>query len=162
MVQFKLFGFIRPLAGSTPEREAAPPQEPTAEKRTSRSSGFIKMFWKDRVLKKALLGLANDIWKVIRPRTMQVKARIGFSEPHYTAWLMAAAGMLQTANPGYTIQLEGVWDEAWLEGELLISGRIMPARLFWLILRFIIKPEIRSAYKRMRAQKNPPPQKAAA
>lgn len=117
---------------------------------------------KDRALKLALLDLAKGIWKVIRPRKMVIKAKIGFSEPHYTGWLMAAAGWLQAASQNYQIQVEGVWDEAWLEGDMMIGGRVMPARLFWQILKFIIKPEIRSAYKHLRAQKSPPPHKAAA
>lgn len=162
VMQAKLFGFIRPFARSTAPNKADPAPEPSAEPPTARRPGFIKTIIKNRTLKPALLDLAQGIWKVIFPRKMLIKARIGFSEPHYTGWLMAVAGMLQAASPSYDIQLEGIWDEAWLEGEIIISGRIMPARLLWQILKFIIKPEIRSAYKRLRAQEKPPPQKAAA
>ncbi len=107
-------------------------------------------------------GLIKGIWRIIRPHKMLIKARIGFTEPHYTAWLIALAGILQAMNNSYHIQLEGVWDESCLEGDLILAGRLVLALLLWQLLKFLLKPEVRSAYKLIRAQKSPSPHQTAA
>lgn len=98
------------------------------------------------------LHLIATIWQKMKPRHVKVIARIGFSEPHYTGWMMALAGMIKINNNAYTIHIEGVWDEPCLEGELGLAGKVIPGMILWYILKFFLHPEIRLYYRKLRAQ----------
>lgn len=101
---------------------------------------------RDRGLRQRGLQFLSDAWRVIKPRHLSVNARIGFSEPHYTGWMMAAAALLQTDHPAYTIHIDGSWVEPGLEGEIHAAGKFMPAMLFWPALKFLASAEVRAYY----------------
>lgn len=157
--ELRLFAFRWPLKQSVSANEML---QPAPGRKKSFSLHSLKKLVQKSALKDHLWGLTKDIWRIIRPHRMLVNARIGFSEPHYTGWLMAVAGMLQASHHAYHIQLEGVWDETCLEGELVIAGWLMPVQLLWQLLKFILKPEIRAAYKQFKAKQSLSPQQAAA
>lgn len=154
MLQFLLFGFQWPLKKSSSKTESVQPSQSDPLQKTSHSSNLLKKLALDHAWKEHIGKLLNGIWNIIHPHKILVKARIGFSEPHYTGWLMALAGILPAMNKTYHIQLEGVWDEACLEGEIIIAGKLMLLQLLWQFISFILKPEVRSAYKRIRTQKS--------
>lgn len=105
--------------------------------------------------------LFEELWRIVQPNQMIIKARIGFDEPHYTGWMMGLAGILQRQNSCYRIDLEGVWDEPCMEGQMVISGKFCLAELFWQLLKFLLQPKVRSSIKKLRRQtKHPYPQTA--
>lgn len=159
IVQLILFGFRRPLKQPPPANKSV---RPASDRKASFSPRLLKEIVLDSAWKKHIGGLVQGIWHIIHPHRMLIRARIGFTEPHYTGWLIALAGILQAMNHAYNIQLEGVWDEPCFAGELILAGRLILIQLLWQLLKFILKPEIRSAYKRIRTQKNPSSQQQAA
>lgn len=162
ILQLRLLGFSRPLKQPSPADKSVQPAKPAPTRKKSLSLQLLKELVQDFDWKEHIGGFVKGIWRIIHPHSILVKARIGFSEPHYTGWLMALAGFLQAMNHSYIIHLDGVWDEPCLEGEISLAGRLILVQLVWQLLKFILKPEIRSAYKRLRAQKISSPQRAAA
>lgn len=98
----------------------------------------------------AIRRLAVNLWRIIRPQQMTIKAWIGFDEPHYTGWLMGFLGILQSLNHDVQIDVTGVWHEPCFKGELKATGRICPARLLGQVFIFIMHPKIRPAIKQLR------------
>lgn len=165
LLQLSILGFKRPLKRSSSAKQTLQSdqhEQPAPGRKKSFSPSMLKMLAQDHGMKNLLIELVKNTWHIIRPKEMLVKTRIGFSEPHYTGWLMAVAGALQAANNCYQIQLEGVWDEPCLEGELRLSGRLIPVLLIWQFINFALKPEVRLAYKQFRSPKSPTSQQAAA
>lgn len=162
LVRLNLLGFSRPLKQPAPANKSVRSAKSESARNNSFSLRLLKELGQNHAWKKHIRELATGIWGIIRPHTMLIKARIGFSEPHYTGWLMALAGILQAMNNNYNIQLEGVWDEPCWEGELVLTGQLILILLLWQLLKFILKPEVRSAYKFIRAQSNSSSQQQAA
>lgn len=120
--------------------------------RLSSSRFLLRKVVSDAGLRAQILNLIITVWQNIKPNHVTVIARIGFSEPHYTSWMMALAAMLQTNNNDYTIHIEGVWDEPCLEGELGLTGKVIPGMILWYILKFALHREVRPYYRKLRAQ----------
>jgi len=155
-------GFVRPLKQPAPAAKSDQPTEPASARQTSFSPRLLRKLALENAWKQPIGELIKGIWGIIRPHRMLINARIGFTEPHYTGWLIALAGILQGLNNSYCIQVEGVWDEPCLEGALTLAGRLVLAQLLWHFFKFLLKPEIRSAYRLIRTRKNPSPKQAAA
>ncbi|MBP1762580.1 MAG: hypothetical protein H6Q64_2122 [Firmicutes bacterium] len=102
---------------------------------------------RDKALIKRCLKFVAAVWKKIKPRHLTVEACIGFSEPHYTGWVMAAAAMLQADNSCYTIHIEGNWLEPGLDGEILVAGKFIPAAILWQALKLLASSEVRPFYR---------------
>ncbi len=152
--QLVLLGLKVALDTNKPAAKPVHPDQPSPAPKTRFSLRALKQLALDSGLKEKIWILAKNIWHLVRPDKILIKARIGFSEPHYTGWLMAMAGTLQAMSDTYSIHVEGVWDEPCLEGELILAGRLVPIQLLWQLFKFIRQPEIRSVYKRIRSQKS--------
>ena len=85
----------------------------------------------------------------IRPRKLRVKGRLGFDDPARTGQIFGIIGMLMPLY-GEHIQLEAVFDEKVMEGGLYLSGRIRIGSLLWLMIRLILRKEVRRLIRQIR------------
>ena len=79
----------------------------------------------------------------IRPIQCLIKARIGFSEPHYSD--VMALQVFAAMNNNYNIQLKGLWMNpvgkgAWFNRNSDTDPAVMA------VIKVYLKPEVRSAY----------------
>lgn len=117
-----------------------------ADAQSKKHSFSLRKLILDKGLRQQGLQCLSDAWRIIKPRHLSVNARIGFSEPHYTGWMMAVAALLQTDNPTYTIYIDGNWVEPGLEGEINAAGKFMPVMILWPALKFLTSAEVRAYY----------------
>ncbi len=147
---FLLLGFGVPVTHKTTSKESAQqPSNPKTDKEP-----FSPAFWLQSILdsdwRKQAWQLTTELWGIIRPHKILIQARVGFDEPHYTGWMMGMAGILQRQSNSYRINIEGAWDEPCMQGELSLSGRVIPAMVIGLLIKYILRPKIRSYLRQMR------------
>jgi hypothetical protein len=135
---------------SHPKKKTSAQRNSVPKPRRILSSFLLSEAIKDTGLLKHCMNFIIAVWKIIKPRHLTAIARIGFSEPHYTGWVMAAAALLQAENNRYTIHIEGNWVEPCLDGEILVAGKIISARILWEVLKFLFSSEVISYYRSRR------------
>lgn len=98
---------------------------------------------------KEIFRTLGKLLKHIRPRKLKVKGRLGFDDPAQTGQVFGIIGMLMPLY-GEHIQLEAVFDEKIMEGELYLSGRIRIGTLLWLAIRLVTRREVRRLIAQVR------------
>lgn len=79
------------------------------------------------------LGLAKDLLRYLRPRTLQADLEVGFDDPYHTGLMMALAYTVLGQARG--VKITPVFDEAVLSGSFLMEGRVRPLALVVIALR---------------------------
>lgn len=98
---------------------------------------------------KEIFRTLGKLLKHIRPQKLKVKGRLGFDDPAQTGQVFGIIGMLMPIY-GEHIQLEAVFDEKIMEGELYLSGRIRIGTLLWLAIRLMTRREVRRLIAQVR------------
>lgn len=98
---------------------------------------------------KAIFRTLGKLLNHIRPRKLKAKGRLGFDDPAQTGQVFGIIGMLMPLY-GEHIQLEAVFDEKIMEGELYLSGRIRIGTLLWLAIRLVARREVRRLIAQVR------------
>ncbi|MEA1962071.1 MAG: hypothetical protein U9N81_12530 [Bacillota bacterium] len=106
----------------------------------------------DRLFRDQVFCLGKDIIAIIKPQTLLVDGRIGFSEPHYTAWLMASTEAFRGFCPNEVIQLEPVWDEEYIEMHVRVAGSFILVVILIRVIRFFLNRSVRTRIKLLRAE----------
>ncbi len=96
----------------------------------------------NRFAMKEIFRTLGKLFKHIRPRRLKIKGRLGFDDPAQTGQIFGIIGMLMPLY-GEHIQLEAVFDEKVMEGELYLSGRVRIGSLLWMALRLVLRKEVR-------------------
>lgn len=100
----------------------------------------------------AAFGSIGGLLTHIRPRKLKIEGRLGFDDPATTGQVFGILGMLMPLY-GETIHLEAVFDETVMEGRLEAKGRIRIAIVMVIVLRLIIKREVRRLIAQVRGLK---------
>ena len=82
----------------------------------------------------------------LRPRKLKVTGRLGFEDPAQTGQIFAVIGMLMPLY-GEHIQLEAVFDEKVIDIDAYLSGRVRGGSMTYMILRLILRKEVRRLFK---------------
>ena len=77
---------------------------------------------------------------------MKVTGRLGFEDPAQTGQIFAVIGMLMPLY-GEHIQLEAVFDEKVIDIDAYLSGRVRGGSMTYMILRLILRKEVRRLFK---------------
>lgn len=105
----------------------------------------------DISFQKELIKLIRDLFQAVKPQSLMVNGRVGFSEPHYTAWLMALIGIVSNNKPdNNTINLEPIWNEECVDVNIQISGQLMLLFIISKIISFLLN--CRQRIKHLRSQ----------
>lgn len=91
---------------------------------------------------KAIFSTVGALLKHIRPQKLKASGRLGFDDPATTGQIFGVIGMLMPLY-GENIHLEAVFDEAVVEGQIEIKGRIRIGTLLGLAFKLILKKEVR-------------------
>ncbi|HSL93125.1 MAG TPA: DUF2953 domain-containing protein [Bacillota bacterium] len=131
-LRVKLAGFTIKADGVTSswKKKADVRSEPEVEKKVakkkSRRSGFPLGI-------RQAIGLAKDLLRYLRPRTLQADLKVGFDDPYHTGLMMA---FVYTAlGHVSSVKITPVFDEAVLSGSFLMEGRVRPVALVFIALR---------------------------
>jgi hypothetical protein len=95
-----------------------------------------KLFQKDIIFH--VLGFLKDLIGILKPKTLMLKGKIGFYEPHHTAWLQAIVSTVSALNIFTNLNIDTVWDDEHFEGELIVEGKLAVIVLLFRMLKFII------------------------
>lgn len=98
---------------------------------------------------KEIFKTLGKLLKHIRPRKLKIKGRLGFDDPAQTGQVFGIIGMLMPLY-GEHIQLEAVFDEKIMEGDLYLSGRIRLGTLAWFAIRLVMRREVRRLISQVR------------
>lgn len=92
----------------------------------------------------------KKLFRHILPRKIRGRVRFGFDDPSTTGQI------LTYVSPFYgwyakTLELEPVFEEKVLEGELHVKGHIRVASLFWIVIRVVLNKNFRVLLKKAKA-----------
>ena len=95
---------------------------------------------------KLLLGQVFKLIKHILPREIRGRVRFGFEDPYTTGQV------LTYISPFYglyanTVEIEPVFDEKVMEGELHLKGHIRLGALLWIVVRVFLNKNFRKLLK---------------
>lgn len=100
------------------------------------ASLFKNLFQRDIIFH--ILYLLRDMVGILKPRVLTIKGRIGFYEPHHTAWLQAIVSTLSGLNVFTKLDIETVWEDEHFEGELIIKGHLAIIVVLLKLLKFLV------------------------
>lgn len=130
-LRVKVAGFpIKTSVITSRKKQAGSKSEATIKKKSARKKSKKNGF--PLGLRQAL-GLAKDLLRYLRPRTLQADLQIGFDDPYHTGLMMAFVYTALGQVSGFKIT--PVFDEAVLSGSFLMEGRVRPLALVVIALR---------------------------
>lgn len=95
---------------------------------------FKKLLQKDIILH--ILSLLKDLFNILKPKVLRLTGKIGFSEPHHTAWLEALLSSLSPLNYN-NLNIQTVWDDEYYQINLMIKGHLSFLRILTRLLKFV-------------------------
>ena len=156
----KLFGFsinIDPEATKNKKakiEKAKPDKKPHKKEKSSqgkKSLGFIKQLFKKDIIFHVLY-LLKDLVNILKPKVLMISGKIGFYEPHHTAWLQAILSSLSDLNIHAKLDIETIWDDEYYEGELVIKGQLVILVILARLLRFLISKNTIKVWRIFRSE----------
>ncbi len=157
VLQFKFLGISWPVRNRPRSRkETSPKRNPN-----SNFSGFriLRSFLENR-LHITIWKLFKNLLAAFKPDDININGSYGFYEPDITAWVLPCCYFLNGMNEAYTVNLNPVWDQEYLEISLLIAGSIIPALLLWYLIKFILQASTWRFLSAVRKNKKPAKQPA--
>jgi len=97
---------------------------------------FTSLFQKDIILH--ALSFLKDLVHILKPKVLMIKGKIGFYEPHHTAWLQAMVSTISELNILKNLHIDPVWDDEHFEGELTVKGQLAPIVIIFRLFKFLI------------------------
>lgn len=128
------------------------PKEKGKSSQGKESFGFVKQLFKKDILFHVLFFL-RDLINILKPKILMIKGKIGFYEPHHTAWLQAILSSLSELNIDSIIDVETVWDDEYYEAELEIKGRLVIIVIVARLLRFFMSKNTLKVWRVYRSEK---------
>ncbi len=120
-----------------------------------KSSGPPLGTFRDVDLLKSILTFSRDILKMIGPKYLEIRGKLGFDEPHYNGYLAALNWFLKTSLPQQRVKvdLEPVWEEEYADVAVTISGEVTVCLILYRMIRFFLARETRNFWKNLWAAK---------
>lgn len=94
-----------------------------------------------------LLEKGKGLLRHILPRKIKGMIQFGFEDPALTGQVLGAAAMFYPFY-GKTLQLQPVFDQQVLEGEIFFSGRMFGCYFLWTAWKIYRKKEVKRTYQR--------------
>jgi len=111
-------------------------EEKKSNNNETSSEIFTSLFQKDIILH--ALRFLKDLIHILKPKVLIIKGKIGFYEPHHTAWLQAMVSTISELNILKNLHIDPVWDDEHFEGELTVKGQLAPIVIIFRLLKFLI------------------------
>lgn len=92
----------------------------------------------------------QDIIKIILPEYVNISGRIGFYEPHHTAFLLALTGAATEHIKILNIYMEPVWEEEYFNVKIDVAGKIILMAIIFRCVRLLLSKSSRNTWKRWR------------
>ena len=144
-----------------PSRSASPrpPKPPPPRRSTARRTGrrLRAVLW-TRGLIPRLATLLAGVLRLLVPRTLDLRLRIGFDDPASTGLLYAAAQAAAALPPSPAWRLDVVPDFAGpvFAGRGRVEWVLRPGRVLWLVGVFLASPPVwRAAWAAIRPEPSP-------
>ncbi len=149
---------LRLLGIRIPAKNRSRPEKSDPVKAKSKGTSRPSSNWFKSVLNRELLhealNLLSRSFHHIKPSRFYLQGCFGFEEPYFTAWMLPLIGLVNGWDSVVQIDLLPVWDEACVDMELDIQGRIVPAGLLLFVLRLFISKPVRRIIKERFKNKN--------
>ena len=141
-VKLKIFGFTMNIDPDTfiKKDKKKSHKEVNKEKKSTKNEMdariLKKLLQKDLILH--VVRFLKDLVGILRPKVLMIKGKVGFYEPHHTAWFQAILSTISGANIFTNLDIDTVWDDEHFEGELIIKGQLAPIVILFRLLKFLI------------------------
>lgn len=152
LLAFRLMGIRLPVKDSPASQES----RKTKKKYRSHSRPSRRELRSvlNRELFQEALSLLSRSYLHIKPSRVYLQGCFGFEEPHFTAWMLPLIGLVNGWDSAVEINLLPVWDEACLNIDLEVQGRIIPVLLLLFLLQLMISRPARRIIKDKWKSKN--------
>lgn len=151
MTKVKLLGFTFKLdSGRKTGKQKKAPRGKDDRKNKLGIKGYKEILQKDNL--SHIFSLIQDLFMIMRPKLLLIKARIGFEEPHQTAWMQAFISSISELDINAHINVETVWDEECYEGEIRIEGNFILFIILVRLLRFIVSKKALKIWSAIRKE----------
>ena len=97
---------------------------------------------------KEVISTAIDIINIVRPKFMRISGKIGFDEPHYTAWVLAVTSSLSPLIKSLTVDVSLVWEEEYLEFDAELAGRFVVFAILWKAIQLMLAKPTRKFWRK--------------
>lgn len=142
---FRLLGIRLPIK-NRPKSPELPQTKEKSERHSKPSLRELRSVLNRELFQKALHLLSRSL-RHLKPSRIYVQGCYGFEEPHFTAWMLPLIGLVNGWDSAFEIDLLPVWDDACLDMDLEIRGRIIPGLLLLFVLRLLISRPVRRIIK---------------
>lgn len=92
----------------------------------------------DREVCGAMFRLVRGLLRLLRPRHLSIRGRVGPGEPHLAGYLYALRGMASAWGWHWCSEVEPVWDEEVVDITGEAAGRFIPGVLLLHLFRFLL------------------------
>ena len=140
-VKLKIFGFTINIDPDTPAKDKKKSHKKVDKKEKPNKNEMDvlilrKLFQKNII--SHVLQFLKDLVTILRPKVLMIKGKIGFYEPHHTAWLQAMISTFSALNIFTNLDIDAIWDDEYFEGELIVKGQVAVIVLIFRLLKFLI------------------------
>ena len=143
--KIKVFGI--PLSSDREKPEEKSKSSPS-EKKTDKTSKNIlvklKSIYHDELYSKKnfvhIYDLLRDVFSLLKPKYYSFNITVGLPEPDLNGLLLAFYYSLKSPRPQFPVSLQINWEREVIESRGIISGSVIPLRLIWQLLRFLLSP----------------------
>ncbi len=129
-------------------------KEEKKEKKQSKNLSFPAVY---RCLERELIGsvmvLLGDLLRILKPKRVVIKGKLGFAEPHLNGWLAAITNMLEQCCEVMKLNIEPVWEEEHYEGTFTIEGAVAICVLLFRLARFMLTRRTLKFLNQLRKEK---------
>lgn len=112
------------------------------KKHNKKLSKQNKNFFKRKFLS-YVISYFKDIFKIIKPKSVEIKGIYGFYDPSITGFLCGLTPILAQIIPVSNINLQPVFDDEIIDIEASMCGKIILFFIIYRTLKFILKKEVR-------------------
>ncbi len=157
MLRFKFLGISWPVRNRPRSRKEISPDR--NQNKTFAGFTILQSFLENR-LQITIWKLFKNLLAAFKPDDIIINGSYGFYEPEITAWVLPCCYLLGRMNDTYTINLNPVWDQDYLEIYLEIVGSITLALLLWYLIKFVFQASTWRFLSAVRKNKKPVKQPA--
>ncbi len=131
-----------PLSGRSTDRQPSKTRPRTGTRQASIGWSTLKAAMTSPGFMRRLVRLAADLVRLTRPRSVYLRARLGFDDPSDTGMLLAWAYGLQSAPWARVIHIEPDFADEVAEGEMRVRWSRSLGALLWPFLTFCASPAV--------------------
>ncbi len=148
--RFRLLGIpFRIKPGKKEEKKEQ--KKPEKEKKGQRF-GFPRFLLKKENLKH-ILRFCIELLAMLKPRVFRLDVKVGFVEPEYNGLALAAFYSLKTVFPDFGLNWETAWEQEHAEADGEIAGSVVPARVLWHVIVFLLSARTLRMLQELRRRK---------